>query len=71
LLVSAAVAYLPVEGPSTASETDITPRQNDEPQCQPRADYAPYCEPPGVLSFYRPSDCKARTVWKPSSRRSR
>jgi hypothetical protein len=29
LLVGAAVAHLPVEGPSTASETDITPRQND------------------------------------------
>jgi hypothetical protein len=51
LLVGAAVAHLPVEGPSTASETDITPRQNDEPQSRPAADYPPYCEPLACYHF--------------------
>jgi hypothetical protein len=49
--VGAAVAHLPVEGPSTASETDITPLQNDEPQSRPAADYPPYCEPWRAIIF--------------------
>src|SRR5436190_9938024 len=57
------------QGPSTASETDITPRQNDEPQSQPRADYPPYCEPLACYHFAGPRIARPERFENPRATR--